>query len=422
MGKTDASKARHIDTAVIGNGPAGICVSLMLSGWWPYYKGGHPDEKLHRRLAESPLSLMERDLPPLCVGLDSRSDNPVARLFDALHHPGADADRVAPTCLDMRYDPRRAVDHLVLGRGEPGGSWQDMPEGMKSLSPAYWMELPGWSLFEWGRKGSRWVDPNARIDRGLVAAYYRDYVAHMGLSDRFVYPATVTAATPGPDGWRLDYTGAGGKKEVLSARRLVLACGMYDVPKRLDIPGEALPFVTHRMPVGDKGTLLVVGSGLSAADAILTAREEGRPVIHAFIDDAEATLLNRLNRAFYPDYSWLSDAMEGEVKANGYTPLPRTWLDRIDPDGTCHLDGPRGTSRRRVDQVAVLIGSRPDLSFLKEDTDLLDPSGRVAASAYSLKVPGRELYAVGPLMGDNFVRFITGHALGVVHDVLRTDK
>ena len=38
---------------VSGNGPSGICLSYMLSGYWPYYTGAqHPNQYLQARLED----------------------------------------------------------------------------------------------------------------------------------------------------------------------------------------------------------------------------------------------------------------------------------------------------------------------------------------------------------------------------------
>lgn len=81
-----------------------------------------------------------------------------------------------------------------------------------------------------------------------------------------------------------------------------------------------------------------------------------------------------------------------------------------------------------VSFVAVLIGSRPDLSFLPPD--LLVGSAKdlpidcktnpIAIDKLTHRVRGVEnLFAVGPLAGDNFVRFIPGGALAVVAEICR---
>jgi thioredoxin reductase len=412
----------QVDTVVVGNGPGGICVSMALSGWRPHYAAVHPDAALDGRLRSGPTSLLDRDLKTLCDGLEGRGRIPVGVLFDALMHPDADTGRVRPGCLAVRHEPDLAVPHVVLGSGPPGGSWQRMPPGMLSLSPAYWMELPGWSLFEWARSRRRWIDPAARVARSDVAAYYRDYVDQMGLARHMRSGVKVTAALRDASGWTVTAQPLdGGPVMQLHSHHLVLATGMYDRPKWLKIPGEDLPFVTHRLtdegPTGE-GPLLVVGAGLSAADAVLSAWHAGRDVVHASIDDPEATPMAGLAPEVYPEYRELLEAMQG-APGGGYEPLLRSRLTEVRPDGTCVLATPGGEVTRRFSQVAVLVGSMPDLSFLPPASRGNGETLRVDPFTLRTDTPG--MYAIGPLAGDNFTRFIPGHAFGVARDVL-SDK
>lgn len=58
-------------------------------------------------------------------GLEGRSANPVSVLIDCLTHPGADTGLDASPLLKWRVaHTDKAVDHLVLGKGPPGGAWQ----------------------------------------------------------------------------------------------------------------------------------------------------------------------------------------------------------------------------------------------------------------------------------------------------------
>jgi thioredoxin reductase len=404
----------YVDTIVVGNGPAGICVSLGLSGWWPRYRGPHPDPALHARLAAGDADLLSGDPRPLCEGLKGRGQNPLGLLFDLLLHPGADAGRAGRSCLSLERRPERAITHLVLGRGEPGGSWGRMAQDMLSLSPGYWMELPGWSLFEWARSHGRWLDPGARMPRADAAAYYRDFVRHMELAPAFVSGVQVTSATRDEAGWVVLAQGEGGALRI-ACRHLVLATGMYDRPKWLKIPGEDLPLVTHRPPQGGEGPLLVVGSGLSAADAVLAARHAGRDVVHASIDDPEATPMAGLAPEIYPEYRELFEAMQG-AGSGGYEPLLRTRLTEVRPDGACRLETPEGPVTRSFREVAVLIGTMPDLSFLPASSR--GDGERIPVDPFTLRAATPGLYALGPLAGDNFVRFIPGHAYGVARDLV----
>lgn len=79
-----------------------------------------------------------------------------------------------------------------------------------------------------------------------------------------------------------------------------------------------------------------------------------------------------------------------------------------------------------VSFVAVLIGSRPDLSFLPENINLgvnknipIDcKNNTINIDKLNHRVIGMNgLYAVGPLAGDNFVRFLPGGALAIVSDL-----
>ncbi|TNN38959.1 Oxidative stress-induced growth inhibitor 2 [Liparis tanakae] len=93
-----------------------------------------------------------KDLEYLCEGLEGRSSNPVAVLFDSLLLPDSDFGLDHSSPLEWRYEPERAVPHLVLGKGPPGGAWHAMEGSMLTLSLANWMELPGLKLKDWMRE------------------------------------------------------------------------------------------------------------------------------------------------------------------------------------------------------------------------------------------------------------------------------
>jgi len=113
------------DFVIIGNGPSGISLSYMLSGNLPYYTGQSQDDMLHSRLTVDPdLSLVEQDLEFLADGLEGRSNNPVSLLLDCLQRPQADLGLDLEPLLSWRSEPAAGSNHVVLGRGKPGGVWQ----------------------------------------------------------------------------------------------------------------------------------------------------------------------------------------------------------------------------------------------------------------------------------------------------------
>lgn len=116
-------------------------------------------------------------------GLEGRSNYPVALLLDALQKPEADLGLEKPSLLEWRSVEEGRVDHVVLGRGRPGGVWQSLGNDMLTVSLGGWMELPSLPMSDI-LKG--------RADVATVSQYYTDYVKLMGLEGQFRNHTVVT--------------------------------------------------------------------------------------------------------------------------------------------------------------------------------------------------------------------------------------
>ncbi|RVE72507.1 hypothetical protein OJAV_G00038790 [Oryzias javanicus] len=475
-----------LPVVIIGNGPSGICLSYLLSGHSPYLSPDpwHPNPLLHSKLGEQPhLSLLEQDLEYLCEGLEGRSSNPVAVLFDSLLLPDSDFGLEHTSPLEWRYEPERAVPHLVLGKGPPGGAWHAMEGSMLTLSLANWMELPGLKLKDWMRDKRR----NLRKDRATpaeIASYYQHYVSQMSLEQNFACGTTVTSVTrqPGsgdgaPPCWRVsglqrrEGEALGDGTSVLEeepfsllAHNVVLATGTHDIPARLGVDGESLPFVCHSFWQLEaaicRGELdqssdpvLIVGAGLTAADAVLAAHHLGTPVYHVFrrsVTDP-ALIFNQLPKLLYPEYHKVHQMMtqqqhrpspplhqdaqdppSSSSSYSGYLSFPRHRVLRFQPDRKCVLESDSGVrSVVQVSKVLVLIGAHPNLSFLDDRGRSLsiDPGEPVSCRRNPIDVDpftnrvvaagGPGMYAMGPLVGENFVRFLKGGALAIASDLAK---
>ncbi|KAL6112352.1 uncharacterized protein ACO6RY_09127 [Pungitius sinensis] len=495
-----------LPVVVIGNGPSGICLSYLLSGYTPYLSpdASHPNPLLHSKLREQPhLSLLEQDLEYLCEGLEGRSSNPMAVLFDSLLLPDSDfgLDHTSP--LEWRYEPERAVPHLVLGKGPPGGAWHAMEGSMLTLSLANWMELPGLKLKDWMREKRR----NVRNDRATpaeIASYYQHYVSQMSLEQNFACGTTVTSVTRQPGGqegsppcWRVTGLqrregeelgdGCAVSEEApfsFYAHNVVLATGTHDIPARLGVEGESLPYVCHSFweleAAISRGELdqssdpvLVVGAGLTAADAVLAAHHLNTPVYHAFrrsVSDP-GLIFNQLPKLLYPEYHKVHQMMTQQqyrpdpppreharnLRENsspsalhspsastssscpssypGYLSFPRYRVAAFRPDRKCVLESDLG--QRTVVQISkalVLIGAHPNLSFLGDNGRSLgvNPEEPITCRRNPVEVhpftnrvvaaDGPGLYAMGPLVGENFVRFLKGGALAIASDLAKTQR
>ncbi|KAL3929058.1 MAG: hypothetical protein SGPRY_002121 [Prymnesium sp.] len=406
-----------------------------------------------------PASTAEDALPPLLDpallfslshGLRGRSNHPLALLFDALHHPAADLGVRSPSCLMLRHSPRHSLSHLVVDPLPFGGNWHIMHDATLTLSPGFWMELPSFPLAHHIAHTSpaTLIDAErqaaSRQERGLIASYY-NMTAHRFNLSRHRRAARVLSASYNPHNatthgdWTVQLDDG---SPPLRSHALVLATGASGMPRELELEGEALRFVHHRctQPGRSGRVVMVVGAGLSAADCTVYHLRQGRSVVHAFRGDAGASKLGSKfcgvgARAVYPEYFSLCQAMASSSKSpiplfgGSYLPIARAQLKVIHPDGRCQVDvaGKTGLADHRTEDhhvhaVFILIGSTPDLSFLSAEVrhkleSRGPPSNTIDGvqathpvfldvnpyTTESGSVP--TLYALGPLRGDNFVRF-----------------
>ncbi len=141
------------------------------------------------------------------------------------------------------------------------------------------------------------------------------------------------------------------------ARKLVVATGYYDLPNRLDVPGEDLPKVSHyyREPHPyNNSDVVVVGARNSAAIAALELWRHG----------ARVTLVHR-GAAIAPNVKyWIKPDIENRIKNQEIAAFFNTTIREITPDAIL-LDTPRGEQRLKNDFVLAMTGYHPDFPFLR---------------------------------------------------------
>ncbi|KAG9466355.1 hypothetical protein GDO78_016722 [Eleutherodactylus coqui] len=381
--------------------------------------------------------------------------------------------------LQWTLEPKRAIPHLVLGQGPPGGAWNAIEGSMITLSRGNWMGLPDLSYKDWMRMKKR----NLRNDRstaGDILNYYQYYVKNKGLQGNFVSGAVVTSVIKLGNNMKItsgnnicnntefeeeqtqeksvfQVSGfieneIGPKQDFcLYAENVVLATGTYDRPSWLGIEGEDLPFVSHQISALEEAVkskkvhqgsdpVLIIGAGLTAADAILLAHHYNIPVIHAFrrrVNDPQL-IFNQLPHVMYPEYHKVHQMMKEQSvfqggPYKGYMSLPEHHAVHFNDAKKCTFTDKHGQHKAfQVSMVFILIGSNPNLSYLpKNGIDLAWYTDRpVNSKSNALDVDPftyeclqeKGLYAVGPLAGDYFVRFAQGGALAICSALLKSQK
>ncbi|XP_041048359.1 oxidative stress-induced growth inhibitor 1-like [Carcharodon carcharias] len=466
-----------VPVIVIGNGPSAICLSYFLSGYRPYFKESsiHPNPILQRKLEENMgISIIEKDLEFLSEGLEGRSHNPVAVLFDSLLRPHADFGVSMDSVLSWRREPNHYIPHLVLGKGPLGGAWHSIEGSMFTLSLGDWMELPDLPFRDWMRVKRRCL----RNDRAMtadVAHYYQHYAKAKGLRENFVCGTIVTSvrrvspstseenqeqmtidniagahtSLQSPHKSLFEVNGYSKIKDgsdkafCVYAEKVVLATGTYDSPTWLGIDGEDLPFVYHTTSELEKilkdqerrvnfDPILIVGGGLTAADAVIGAHHSNASVIHVFrrgVNDP-GLIFNQLPKVMYPEYHKVHQMMTQQSCTtsgpyDGYLSLPKHQVLCLTPNRKCIIQDLTSGERKtfNISMALILIGTKPNLTFLpnqgrslaaKMELPVNSKHNPLDVDCYTYEcVQERGLYALGPLVGDNFVRFLQGGALAV---------
>lgn len=118
--------------------------------------------------------------------------------------------------------------------------------------------------------------------------------------------------------------------------------------------------------------VVIVGAGLSAADAVTICRSSGIPVLHVY-RNRTAGLDKMLPENVYPEYHEVHKMMQSSsTKHDFYTPYPEHTIADINHCATstgnhvvtlAHLKTGE-TKTVEISFCAILIGSRPDLRFL----------------------------------------------------------
>ena len=181
------------------------------------------------------------------------------------------------------------------------------------------------------------------------------------------------------------------------ARRVLVAIGAMDHPRRLGVPGEDLPKVHHRFvdpyPYVRKEAL-VVGGGNSAAEAALFLSEEGaRTTMAIWREDWE----NRDPKAGAMKH-WVRSPLEAEIEAGRLKVVLYKHIDEI-REREVTLTTEAGESMTLPnDVVFVLTGSDADLNLLKALGVRTEPGKLTEVPVYNpetFETNVRGVYVVG---------------------------
>lgn len=435
-----------------------MILSYILHGHIPIYSSNppHPDHLLHAKLKAAP-DLLTADVDSLTAHFAasrlsySTQALPVNVLLDTLVRPIVDVDESGSISnVEWRFRPAKAVSHLVFGKpSHPGGQWTEEPQGacwdIQTLSYATMLSLPGYSFADHHKKTTgQELPPFTRPTRREIANYFHAYPQAVHINDVFRCGQELRGISRTATGFYI-------QSHDLHCKNLVLASGIFS---ELISPA---PMLQPLLPIKSTPTvpILIIGSGFSAADAIISTSRDQK-ILHVFkwAPNERPSPLRSCHQQAYPEYASVyrlmkRAALAADATARGTRPKPRRlastpflesrkWKEvyegvpNVEITGLEILDGlARVTFRtqdgrtflRTVQGLVYAAGRRGTLDFL-------DPSLRAevigcnrqpesldvtTVSAQTLRAKATEdlevapcVFVIGSLTGDSLVRFAYG--------------
>ncbi len=196
---------------------------------------------------------------------------------------------------------------------------------------------------------------NPKPTRHEALEYYRKVTEHYQLDIRQYERVEEISGSDGD--FHVKTKNLHGKLFDYTAKKLILSTGYYDLPNRMDIPGEDLPKVFHYYrepyPFFDLD-VVVVGAKNSAAIAALELWRHG----------VRVTLVHRGPGIHNHVKYWIKPDIENRIKAGEVKAYFNTTLCEITAEDVL-LRTPEGEMRLRNDYVFALTGYHPDFAFLE---------------------------------------------------------
>jgi len=208
-------------------------------------------------------------------------------------------------------------------------------------------------------------------------------------------------------------------KGTYPAQKVVVATGFYDIPKKMNIPGEELDKVKHYYDEAHAYAwqdLLVIGGGNSAVDAAL----------ETYRTHANVTLAVRDAHIKETVKYWVKPDIENRIKNDEIIGYFNTEVKEIKPKEVV-LDTPEGIKTIPNDFVLAMTGYQPNFDLMTRfGINLTDDEDRMPVyDDQTLETNRDGMYVAGVVCGgmDTSSLFIENtriHALHITNDIKKT--
>jgi thioredoxin reductase (NADPH) len=230
---------------------------------------------------------------------------------------------------------------------------------------------------------------NEKPGRTEALKYYRRVADHYHLN---VHQYERVLGIDGADGrFSVRTETFRGDRFCYSAKKIILANGYYDIPNRLNVPGEELRKVIHYYrephPYYNQD-VLIVGAKNSACIAALDL----------FWTGARVTMVHRGSGISNNVKYWIKPNIENRIANGEVKAYFRSTVKEIRPFDVI-LRTPEGEVTIKNDFVFAMIGYRPDFEFMAEHGIHLDPvTSKPITDPETLESERKGIYLAGVIV------------------------
>jgi thioredoxin reductase (NADPH) len=255
-----------------------------------------------------------------------------------------------PIGLACALEAKKAgLDYLILEKGALVNSLYNYPVNMTFFSTSERLEIGGIPF----------VSNNPKPTRPEALEYYRRVALSNHVNIHLFEKVEKISSQSPVAGNRKQETSflVTTNKTTYAADYIIIATGFYDIPYKLNVPGEDLPKVTHyykdpHFYAFQK--VIVVGASNSAVDAALETWRKGAEVTMVVRKDQIGP---RVKYWVRPDI--INRIQEGSIKAYFNSTIKEIRESEVD------IQTPDGLVTIKNDWVIAMTGYQPNLDFLQ---------------------------------------------------------
>ena len=233
------------------------------------------------------------------------------------------------------------LTYIILEKGCIVNSLYNYPQNMQFFSSSEKLEIDGIPF----------ISNEAKPKRNEALEYYRRIVTSNDLNISLFEKVNSVTKTDGNFNILSD-------KDNYLAKNVIVATGFYDLPNKMNVPGEDLKKVSHYYKdphFYSSQKLAVIGASNSAIDAALECYRKG----------AEVSLIIRGPEVGQRVKYWVRPDIINRIEEGSIKAYYNSTVEEI-TEHHITIKSPEGTTRLENDYVLALTGYMPNFGFLEK--------------------------------------------------------